>query len=48
LVNMLAGRREPFPTAALAVFELDIERWGELELGIPSKLRNLWRPREQE
>lgn len=48
LVNVLAGRREPFPTAALAVFDIDIDRWRELELGVHSKLRNLWRPKELE
>lgn len=48
VVNVLSGRREPFPTAALAVFELDIESWCELELGIPAKLVHFWRPRELE
>ena len=48
LVSTLAGRREPFPTAALAVFELDIDHWRKLELGVQSKLRHLWRPKELE
>lgn len=48
LVNRLGGRREPFPTAALAVFDVEIESWRKLELGVPTKLRNLWRARELE
>ncbi len=48
LVNMLSGQREPFPTAALAAFELGIDSWRKLELGIEVKLKNLWRPRELE
>jgi len=48
LVNMLSGRREPFPTAALAVFELGIDSWRRLELGVEVKLSNLSRPRELE
>ena len=48
LVNMLSGQREPFPTAALAAFELKIDSWRKLELGVEVKLKNLWRPRELE
>ena len=48
LVNMLSGQKEPFPTAALAAFELAIDSWRKLELGIEVKLKNLWRPRELE
>lgn len=48
LVNMLSGQREPFPTAALAVFELEIDTWRKAELGVHTKLQNLWRPRELE
>ena len=48
LVGMLSGRRETFPTAALAVFELEIDRWAKLELGVHTKLQNLWRPKELE
>lgn len=48
LVNRLAGRRESFPTAALAVFMLGIESWRSLELGVETTLANLWRPRELE
>ena len=48
LVNMLSGQREPFPTAALAAFELKIDSWRKLELGVEVKFKNLWRPRELE
>ena len=48
LVNMLSGQKEPFPTAALAAFELKIDSWRKLELGVEVKLKNLWRPRELE
>jgi phosphohistidine phosphatase len=46
LVEMLSGRKERFPTAALAVFELGIERWADLALGVEAKLVHLWRPKE--
>lgn len=47
LVSLLSGRRQTFPTAALAVFELRIERWRDLELGVKARLERLLRPREQ-
>jgi phosphohistidine phosphatase len=46
LVAILSGRPERFPTAALAVFDLDIDSWNDLELGVATRLRGLWRPRE--
>lgn len=46
LVALLSGQRERFPTAALAVLELDIGSWRQLELGVDAKLKNLWRPKE--
>ena len=46
LVRVLSGRREPFPTAALAVFELSISRWKDLELGVDVELKDLIRPKE--
>ena len=46
LVEILSGRRERFPTAALAVFELGIDRWAELALGVETKLVHLFRPKE--
>ncbi len=48
LVSRLSGHPEPFPTAALAVFELGIESWRALELGVEISLLHLWRPRELE
>lgn len=48
LVNLLSGRREAFPTAALAAFALEIDSWRNLELGVHAKLEHLWRPRELE
>lgn len=46
LVNVLSGRRERFPTAALAVFRLNVARWRTLALGGDAKLVKIWRPRE--
>ena len=48
LVSRLSGHPEPFPTAALAVFELGIDSWRALELGVETSLLDLWRPRELE
>ena len=48
LVSRLSGHPEPFPTAALAVFELGIESWRGLELGVETSLLHLWRPKELE
>ena len=48
LVSKLSGHPEPFPTAALAVFELGIDSWQALELGVETSLLHLWRPRELE
>jgi phosphohistidine phosphatase len=46
LVAILSGRKETFPTAALAVFELDIDDWKGLELGVESRLTGVYRPKE--
>jgi len=46
LVEILSGKREAFPTAALAVFEVGIDRWGALELGVETKLLKVYRPKE--
>jgi phosphohistidine phosphatase len=48
LVEILSGARHAFPTAALAVFEVGIERWKALELGVETKLSKIYRPREIE
>ena len=46
LVEILSGKREAFPTAALAVFEVGIPRWKNLELGVETKLLRVYRPKE--
>jgi phosphohistidine phosphatase len=46
LLAALTGRRERFPTAALAVLELEIAAWEEFSLSSPARLVHLWRPRE--
>lgn len=46
LVEMLSGKREAFPTGALAVFEVGIDRWKALELGVETKLVKVYRPKE--
>lgn len=48
LVEILAGARHTFPTSALAVFEVAIERWKALELGVETKLSKIYRPKEIE
>ncbi len=48
LVSRLSGHPQLFPTAALAVFELGIESWRALELGVETSLLHLWRPKELE
>lgn len=46
LVAILTGRKERFPTAALAVFEVGIDDWQNLELGVEFRLTHLFRPKE--
>jgi phosphohistidine phosphatase len=46
LVDRLAGSAEEFPTAALAIFEVSIDNWRDLELGVRCKLTGLFRPRQ--
>ena len=46
LVEILSGKREAFPTAALAVFEVGIDGWKALELGVETKLVKIYRPKE--
>lgn len=45
LIKVLSGEVETVPTAALAMIELDIERWSDLAPGC-GKLVNIWRPKE--
>ncbi len=46
LVEILSGKREAFPTAALAVFKVGIDGWRALELGVEAKLVKVYRPKE--
>jgi hypothetical protein len=48
LVAILSGKREGLPTAALAVFEVGIDRWKDLELDVETKLVKTYRPKEME
>ncbi|HLE70613.1 MAG TPA: histidine phosphatase family protein [Vicinamibacteria bacterium] len=48
LVEILSGKREAFPTAALAVFKVGIDGWKALELGVEAKLVKVYRPKEIE
>lgn len=45
LVHLLSGRAEAMPTAAIACFEFDIDRWDEIFEG-QRKLVAVWRPKE--
>ena len=44
LVHLLTGRSEEMPTAGLAVIDLDIEKWSEIDGGLGS-LRQMIRPK---
>jgi phosphohistidine phosphatase len=46
LLEMLTGRRERMPTAALAAIELNVPSWRELRLERDAKLIGMWRPKE--
>jgi len=46
LLAVLVGASHTLPTAALAVVELPIESWSELDPPPVGSLRALWRPRE--
>lgn len=46
LIYFLTGEIAPMPTAALAVIELDIESWSEIDGGC-GRLIDLIRPKEQ-
>jgi phosphohistidine phosphatase len=45
LIYHLTGVFEPMPTAALAVIDLDIESWGDID-GDSGRLSAIYRPRE--
>lgn len=44
-VRYLTGQLEPFPTAALAVIDLDVDSWDLLSAG-RGELRKIYRPKE--
>ena len=46
LVALMVGGPHTMPTAALAVVELPIDRWRDLDPPPGGSLRALWRPRE--
>lgn len=48
LLTCLTGEMEHFPTAALAVIELPIDRWQDLRLSATGRLIDLFRPKEIE
>jgi phosphohistidine phosphatase len=48
LLDRLMGTTPHFPTAALAVLELEIDAWAEFTLQASTSLQHLWRPRELE
>ncbi len=45
LVSHLSGEHHRMPTAAIAHFELPIEKWEMLDLSTKGKLVNLWTPK---
>jgi phosphohistidine phosphatase len=45
-VQYLTGRLEPMPTAALAVIDLDIARWSDIDAA-NGQLRTIIRPKEE-
>lgn len=45
LVEALSGHAERLPTAALAVFEIAIDRWQDLSADSTCTLTNLWVPK---
>jgi phosphohistidine phosphatase len=47
LVQILSSEIEALPTAAVAIIELEIDRWKELDDETDGKLAELWRPRKQ-
>ena len=46
LVSELAGHDESMPTAALACFQLAVDRWSDLNNETAAELLQLWRPKE--
>lgn len=48
LLHKFTGEPRPFPTAALACVELDVNSWSELGPNPRGRLVELWLPREDE
>lgn len=46
LLEVLTGRDETMPTAALARLDLDIDDWVEIDAGTGARLVKVWRPKE--
>ncbi len=46
LIRFLTGKPEPMPTAALAVIELNIDQWNNIESEC-GELKTLFRPRQE-
>ncbi|PYS98615.1 MAG: phosphohistidine phosphatase [Acidobacteria bacterium] len=46
LIRLLTGKSEEMPTAALAIIDLDIEHWNEIDSGL-GELRRIIRPKEE-
>ncbi len=45
-IRFLTGQIEPMPTAALAIIELDVERWNSIDHGC-GELKSVFRPRDE-
>ncbi len=41
----LTGRVEAFPTAAVAVIDLPVEKWSDVQITTPGDLKHFWRPK---
>lgn len=46
LIEELTGTWKRFPTAAIAVVDIPIQDWSELDLGVDGILRKFWLPKE--
>jgi len=45
-LELLCAEQEPMPTATIAVINLPIGKWSEINCEVEGQLINLWRPRE--
>ncbi len=45
LVQILSGKVEPLPTAAIALIQMPICSWQALDIQVEGKLVNLWQPK---